>query len=59
MSYDLITRRTGGSNFARGVTTTDVTADHHEPVSRAKRDVFMGVVSGVLTHVLLGGILKS
>ncbi len=36
-----------------------VAADHHEPISRAKRDVFMGIVSGVLTHVLLGGILKS
>lgn len=26
MSYDLITRRTGGRNFARGVTATDVAA---------------------------------
>jgi len=32
-----------------------VAADHHEPQSRARRDVLMGVVSGVITHVLLRG----
>jgi len=32
--------------------------DRADRASSARRDVFMGVVSGVLTHVLLGGILK-
>jgi hypothetical protein len=31
-------------------------ADHHEPHRTAGRDVAMGVVSGIVTHVLLGGI---
>lgn len=35
-----------------------VAADHHVEQSRARRDVFTGIVSGVLTHVLLGGILR-
>lgn len=35
-----------------------VAADHHVEQNRTKRDVFTGVVSGVLTHVLLGGIFR-
>lgn len=35
-----------------------VATDRHEKTSTARRDVFTGVVSGVLTHILLGGILK-
>jgi len=34
-----------------------VAADHHVDAASARRDVFTGVVSGVLTHVLLGGLL--
>jgi len=34
-----------------------VAADHHVEHSSARRDVFTGIVSGVLTHVLLGGLL--
>ena len=33
-----------------------VAADHHEPHRTAGRDVAMGVVSGIVTHVLLGGL---
>lgn len=36
-----------------------VAADHHVGDSSARRDVFVGIVSGVLTHVLLGGVLKT
>jgi hypothetical protein len=31
-------------------------ADHHEPHRTACRDVAMGVVSGIVTHVLLGAL---
>lgn len=34
-----------------------VAADHHEARWSAGRDVFTGVVSGIVTHVLLGGLL--
>lgn len=32
-------------------------ADHHEPYRTAGKDIFTGVVSGIVTHVLLGGLL--
>ena len=31
-------------------------ADHHEPHRTAGRDVAVGVVSGIVTHVLLGAL---
>jgi len=34
-----------------------VAADHHEPHRTAGKDIFTGVVSGIVTHVLLGGLL--
>jgi hypothetical protein len=35
----------------------ELAADHSEPKRKAGRDVFTGVVSGVMTHVLLGELL--
>lgn len=33
-----------------------VAADHHEPHRTAGRDVAVGVVSGIVAHMLLGGL---
>lgn len=35
----------------------ELAADHAEPKRKAGRDVFTGVVSGVMTHILLGELL--